>query len=155
MDVSQSPQQTLTGVMLLLQPLTVVLLPQQLLQQLTVVLLLHQMEFRQGVVTLLRKILATKVQPISRVSTMVPSPISAPVPKSVLTLRGATFGLSPIVANAISSVQIMGGRTGEASHLDKSRVVDQSPTNIYDIYNLDSTMHLKLYDQCTSKWLSQ
>ena len=68
--------------------------------------------------------MATKVQEISKVSTMVLSPISAPVPKSVSTLKAATFGLSQIVANAISSLQIVDGRTGEGSHLGKSRVLD-------------------------------
>ena len=80
--------------------------------------------------TLWKTTSATKEQQISRVSKMVLSPISTPVPKSAPTLRAATFGLSPVAAFATSRDQIMGARTEQVSHLGKSRAVDQAQNNI-------------------------
>ena len=80
--------------------------------------------------SLLRKIPATKVQQISKVSRMVLSPISSLVPKSAPTLMAATFGVSPVLAIAISRNLITGARPGWALHLDKSHVVDHSLWNV-------------------------
>ena len=68
---------------------------------------------------------------------MVLSPISTPVPKSAPTLSAATSGLTQVVAIATSKDLIMAARSEQASHQDRSHVVDLSPSNIWYL----SSMH--------------